>query len=143
MDAQTFKQYVQERYQNQVQWYSSRATLNKRLAYICQLVIIAFSAVIPVLASLNVREWTIVLSASVAVLVGIFNYCKFEDKWHNYRTTSETMKKEKHFFDTKVNGYEDAAEPEKIFVERIESLISREHTKWRSIVNDKEKKKKG
>jgi len=142
MDMKVFEDYVENRYKPQMDWYNKKSILNKRLAHLFQIIVIVFSAVVPVLASLNIREWTIWLSASVAILVGIFNYCKFEEKWHNYRTTCETMKKEKHFFDTKVNGYENVKEPEKIFVERIESLISKENTKWLSIVKDKSDKKR-
>jgi hypothetical protein len=69
--------------------------------------------------------------------MGISNFGKFEEKWQNYRTTCELLKKEQYYFKSRINDYKTAEFPEELFVERIESLISVEHTKWAAIEKEK------
>ena len=139
MKKPEFGKYLKERYEDQVAWYDRRAVLYKRLNYIFQMPTILIAAVVPIFAVLENKWTTVVLSTMMAILTGITNLCKFEEKWHSYRTTCETLKKEYFFYKSKINEYRDAAEPEELFVERVESAISREHTKW--LVTEKGKKK--
>ena len=44
--------------------------------------------------------------------------------------TCEYLKKEKHFFIAKAGPYSDIDDPEKELAERMEEIISQEHTKW-------------
>lgn len=129
-----FDKYLVERYDRQVKWYDKKSTLNKRLADIFQISIIFLAAITPVLAALELKWPTIVSSSLIAAVSGIFRYCKFDELWHNYRTICETLRKEKNFYDFKINDYQDAENPEKVFIERVEHLISQENTEWFSIV---------
>ena len=129
-----FDKYLVERYDIEVKWYDKKSILNKRLADIFQILIILLAAITPVFAALELKWFTIVSSSLIAAISGIFRYCKFDELWHNYRTICETLRKEKNFYDFKLNDYQDAEYPEKVFIERVESLISQENTKWFSIV---------
>lgn len=95
-------------------------------------IVTVFSVLTPIL--LVIGEWftylAIVTSGIVAIgttLVRAFNY---QENWINYRTTSETLKKEMYYYKAKLSDYHDAEDPEAIFVQRVESLISRENTMW-------------
>ena len=68
---------------------------------------------------------------------GILKLCKFEELWHNYRTTCETLKNEKIQYDIKIGIYDKADNPEKTFVERAQTIISKETTIWSSTVKKK------
>ncbi|VVB93205.1 Uncharacterised protein [uncultured archaeon] len=129
-----FDKYLIERYNRQVKWYDEKSILNKKLADIFQISIIFLAAITPVLAALELKWPTIVSSSLIAAVSGIFRYCKFDELWHNYRTICETLRKEKNFYDFKMNDYEDANNPEKVFIERVEHFISQENTEWFSIV---------
>jgi hypothetical protein len=129
-----FDKYLVERYDKQVKWYDDKSILNKRLADIFQISIIFLAAITPVLAALDLKWPTIISSSLIAAVSGIFRYCKFDELWHNYRTICETLRKEKNFYDFKINDYQDAEKPEKVFIERVEHLISQENTEWFSIV---------
>jgi len=142
MDQNKFDEYVKNRYKDQVRWYDRKSVLNKRLNHTFQISIIILAAIVPIFAALQYTNVTIVFSAIVAAGIGILKYCKFEEKWHNYRTTCETLRKEKIFYDNKVNGYENADNPEKLFVERVEALISKENTKWLTIMTEESSKRK-
>jgi hypothetical protein len=142
MSKRDFNKYLKERYEDQVNWYDSKSILYKRLNYIFQVSTIVIGPIVPILALLDFKWETVLLSAMMAILIEILNFGKFEEKWHSYRTTCETLKKEKHYYQQKVNEYRDATDPEGLFVERVESLISREHTKWVTIEKGKKKENK-
>lgn len=142
MNKKEFGKYLKERYEVQVKWYDDRSILYKRLNYLFQIPTIFVSAIIPIFAVLEEKWITVILSAMVAVFIGISNFCKFEEKWHNYRTTCETLRKELYYYQSKINDYKGAVSPEDLFVQRVESTISTEHTKWLTIEKTKKKENK-
>jgi len=137
-----FNKYLEERYNDQVGWYDSRSTLLKRLNYIFQIPTIAIAAVIPIFAVLEEKWVTIILSAILAILIGILNFGRFEEKWHNYRSACEALKKEYYYYKSKINEYGDVDDPEQLLIQRVESIISREHTMWLTIEKGKKKESK-
>ena len=142
MKRDEFNKYLEERYNDQVGWYDSRSTLFKSLNYLFQIPTIAIAAVIPIFAAIEEKWATIVLSAILAILIGILNFGKFEEKWHNYRSTCETLKKEYYYYKSKIDEYGDASDQEQLFIQRVESVISREHTRWLIIEKGKKKENK-
>jgi len=48
----------------------------------------------------------------------------------NYRTTAEGLRREEQMFKTGTKEYEDAENPEKLFVERVMALTSQENRYW-------------
>ncbi len=133
MEQAKFEEYQTKRYQNQIDWYSDRATRNKRFYYAFQWGVIVLSASIPVLiASIpKTHQWiTIAISIFLAIGTTALKTFKFQENWINYRTISETLKKEKYFYDAGLDAYSDTSDKEALFVERVESLISRENSLW-------------
>jgi hypothetical protein len=139
MNESDFKKYIEQRYNHQVRWYDSKSVLNKRLNFAFQIPTIIMAALVPIFAVLEQQWVTVVLSALVAVFIGIWNLCKFEEQWHNYRSTCEALKRELFFYNAKINGYKEASEPEELFVQRVESIICGEHEKWMAIEMTKKK----
>ena len=129
-----FKKFLEGRYKEQVEWYDKKAISNKKWNNILQILVIIIAAVLPVTAVLELKWPTVILSAIIAIGIGILKYCKFEEHWHNYRTTCETLKKEKSFYEAKISEYKTSSDPEDLFVERVENLISKAHTKWDTAV---------
>jgi len=130
MDEKKFDEYIKDRYNKQVDWYDRKSIQNKQITYILQISTIIMAAIVPVFAVMENKLVTIILSISVSAGVSILKFGKFEEHWHNYRTTCETLKKEKVYYDMRLDDYEKASEPEKLFIERVEDIISKEHTKW-------------
>jgi hypothetical protein len=108
MNEPDFKKYIEQRYNRQVVWYDSKSVLNKRLNFAFQIPTIIMAALVPIFAVLEQQWVTVVLSALVAVFIGIWNLGKFEEQWHNYRSTCEALKRELFFYDAKINGYKEA-----------------------------------
>ena len=137
----SLNKYIKDRYKPQVAWYDGKAQTYKRWSNILQITIIVFAAVTPILAALKQTTLTIITSSIVAIASGLMKYMKVEDHWHSYRTICETLKKEKHYHDFKIGEYEMAKDRDKLFVNRVESIISKENTQWLTTMKKKEQTK--
>jgi len=116
--------------------------MNKRLTYLFQIPIITMAAITPVFAALEYKALTIIFSACVAAGFGVLKFCKFEDLWHSYRTTCETLKKEMVHYEMQTDVYDSADDSDKLFVERVESIVSKENVKWVTTVRENREKNK-
>lgn len=134
-------EYFEGRYRDQINWYDTKAQTYKFWSNTLQIAIIVLAAVTPIFAALNNTPITIITSSIVAIASGIMKYMKVEDHWHNYRTICETLKKEKHFYDFKIGEYEQTVDRDKLFVNRVESIISKENTTWLTTIRKKEQTK--
>ena len=81
------------------------------------------------------------MAALVAISTAALKTFKYQENWISYRTTAETLKKEIHFYEATIQGYENVEDKEALFVERVESLISRENTFWLMSHEKKEQNK--
>jgi hypothetical protein len=139
MQKTEFEEYVNGRYCEQVRWYDRKSIDNKRWYLCLEWGLIIIAAVTPILVMMHLTplsryhflNWLpVVTSGLVAVLASALKTFKFQENWANYRTTCETLRKEIHLYRFGVGAYAAADEREKFFVERVESLISRENTLW-------------
>ena len=74
------------------------------------------------------------LGAAVAILSGMLGFFKFQEKWINYRTTSEQLKKEKYLYETGTEPYNQAGKSFNLLVKNCEALISGENTEWNNYI---------
>ena len=138
MDTSSFKAYLADRYDDQIQWYDKKATENQNRYKSAQLAVIVLSALTPVLIEINIHLGSdynfgylaMFTSVTVAILTTLLKTFKYQENWLTYRNTCETLRKEKHFFDFDLGDYGNTENKQALFVERVESLISRENTMW-------------
>ena len=134
MNSQDFEKYLKERYYPQIDWYDKKAVQNKHKYTMLQWGLIILSAITPIIIALDlVKPIPIIISSFVAILTTGIKTFKFQENWINYRTTCETLKKEIHFYSAGTDDYANIKDKEAKFVERVESLISRENTLWLTI----------
>ncbi|MFM6969365.1 MAG: DUF4231 domain-containing protein [Sediminibacterium sp.] len=132
--------YIKTRIDDQIKWYSDKADTNKKLNHWTKGLIILFSSTIPLIAGLDFSP-TIknvilgILGSLIAIFSGLSGLLKFQEKWTEYRTTSETLKHEKILFQTKTGPYSEVTDPFKELVARIENLVSKEHSAWSQYIN--------
>jgi hypothetical protein len=136
----TEEEYIKKRIDDQIKWYSDKATTNKLLNHWTKGIIILFSASIPFVAGIEFCSTikNIILGglgSLIAILSGFSGLLKFQEKWAEYRTTSETLKHEKILFLTKTGPYSEEQEPFKFLVTRVENLVSKEHSAWSQYIN--------
>jgi hypothetical protein len=132
MDAD---EYLATRLEPEFNWYSQKSARNKRANTVSKSVEIVCAAIIPLLAGFSKEGNAAIaigigcLGATVATAAGISALLKFQEQWLKYRTTAESLKKEKYLFQTRVEPY-DVDNPLPVLVQRVETLISQENTNW-------------
>ena len=133
MDESNFNEYLNNRYEDQIKWYSKKSKCSKIIYQCFQWAAIVLSSTIPVLVVTlegNNKWITATFSIVLAIATAGLKTFKFQENWIAYRTIAETLKKEKHYFDADLNEYRAVNNKRQLFVERVESLISRENTLW-------------
>lgn len=130
----TPEEYIEQRVVDQINWYDSKSQKSQKwFKRIRGLEIIAASA-IPLIAGFGQgTTWSIILigilGAIVAILASLLSLNQFQENWIEYRTTCESLKHEKYLFLTNTEPYNEE-DPFGLFVQRIESLISKENSAW-------------
>lgn len=127
--------YLTDRLDDQIDWYDKKAGWNQGWFKRLQVIIIVSGALVPFLSGLVPGDLIVskiaigLLGVVVAALTAILGLYKFQENWIQYRITCESLKREKHIFQAGVAPYaeDDAFD---LLVERVESLISSEHTNW-------------
>jgi hypothetical protein len=133
MNPDAFAKYLQTRYEDQIEWYSTKASHCKRRYQEFQWGVIVLSASLPVLITAlpsSLKWLTVIISIILAIGTTALKTFKFQENWVNYRTVSEMLKKEKHFYDADVGDFARTKDKEALFVKRVEALISQENTQW-------------
>lgn len=136
----TESEYLSNRLDDQITWYSKKASKNKYFHLWSKGLVIFLSSLIPLLAgiSIDILPKDILLGTIgfiIAVLAGLSGLLKFQEKWSEYRTTSETLKHEKMLYETQTGPYDAIDEPFKLLVTRVENLISKENSAWSQYIN--------
>jgi hypothetical protein len=96
---------------------------------------IVFAALIPFLVSFvssgfsYIKVVVGILGISITIISGILALYRFQENWIEFRTTAESLKREKFLFLARVNTY-DSDNSFPLFVQRVEDLMSKENTKW-------------
>jgi hypothetical protein len=147
MESDKFDKYLNERYKNQIKWYDNESIKNQRIYKTFQSCLIILSSLTPVLIVIDFCQttntflkWSPVLtSVLVAILTSSLKSFKYQENWINYRTTCETLIKEYFYYEAGVNQYGEYEDKEALFIERVESLISRENTLWVEVCSEDKK----
>jgi hypothetical protein len=121
-----------ERLEDQLRWYDGKAVRNQRRYKWLKVLEIAVAAALPVVAALHSPVWvTGGLGAVVVVLEGVQHIFQFQENWITYRTTAEALRNERYLYLAKAGPYAGEGR-DRVLAERIEVLLSQEHTKWAS-----------
>lgn len=142
MKEEDFKKYLSDRYTDQIKWYSNKASKNKKYYQCFQWLAIILSSIVPVLIIVvpeKYQLYTVAISVLLSISTSGLKTFKFQETWINYRTISETLKKEKYFYDAELDNYSECNDRNAVFVERVEALISRENSMWIMTHTKKEK----
>jgi hypothetical protein len=125
------KQYLDERLDDQISWFSKKAADQKRRFHSYQTIVIILGAIIPLVNIINFLPIeTQVLSSLLGGLVSIFTAFnqlnKYQENWINYRDILEQLKKERVLCIYNAGDYFAMKDDEKIrkFIEKIETILS-------------------
>ena len=133
--------YLKNRIDDQINWYNSKAHINKNYHYFTKAMVIIVSSIIPLIAGIEIdgslkNVLLGLLGTCIAVVTGLTSLIKFQEKWSEYRMTAEAAIQEKILFQTLSGPYDKQAEPFKLLVKRVENLLSKEHDHWSQYINE-------
>jgi hypothetical protein len=133
--------YLNERLEKQIEWYEIKSKYNQTWFKSLRIIEILSAAVIPFVAgySESIPYSQIIigsLGVIIAICAGLSSLNKYQENWLTYRTTCETLKHEKYLFLTECKPYQEE-DAFKLFVGRVESLISKENSQWSRFTNEK------
>ncbi len=140
--------YLTDRVDGQLRYYERAANKAKRTHVAMQTMIIVLGILVPVIVNIPTdwgegldftpyaRIFITAVSLLLALLTGIANFRKYGDLWLTYRMTEELLKTEKFLFLTGSGKYENATNQFSHFVKSIEEIVSSEHIKFRSIIEE-------
>lgn len=130
------KEYMAQRVEDQINWYDRKSAWNQWWFKLLRIVEIVAAALIPLLTAfppvvekLDMKYVIGALGVLITVVAGILALFQFQERWTEYRTTAESLKKEQFLFLTRADPYT-AGDGFSMFVQKVEALISKENTNW-------------
>ena len=126
--------YILERVDDQINWYNAKSQLAQRRFKLIRGFEIIAAASIPLIAGFAVAPFPValvvgVLGASIAIVSAIASLNQYQENWTGYRGACESLRQEKFLFLTAAEPYHES-QAFSLFVQRIESLLSRENGAW-------------
>ncbi|NBC02653.1 MAG: DUF4231 domain-containing protein [Bacteroidetes bacterium] len=127
--------YLSERLQNQIDWYSRKAGSNKKAFLRISVSIALLSLSIPLCVIFLLTQDNTMIHSSwlayfgiaglmIAVLSVLNHIYNYQDRWSHYRTVGESLKKERNLYQMGTGPYSGHEEPFDLLVERVEKLVS-------------------
>jgi len=142
MPQLTSSDYLEQRLDNQINWYSDKSSRCKVWYRSLRIVEIVAAAIIPLLSGMDnllYGNWIIGgLGMLIAIAAATGSLFKYHENWIQYRATSEALKHEKFLFLGGSAPY-DGENAFQLLVQRVEGLISKENTNWMVAVKSEPK----
>ena len=140
------EEYMKNRVDNQIDWHDKKSSFNRKWYKRLQVIAILSASTIPFLSGyssgedVTIRVCIGILGLFVAAITATLSLYKFQEHWLEYRTTCESLRHEKYLYLTQTIPYH-TDNAFTTFVQRIESLISKENTDWLQYMKKPVKKK--
>lgn len=144
------EEYIKSRLEDQISWYDSKSQSAQKNYKRSGLVEFICAASIPFLAGFLSADTVILkviiglLGVIVAVITAVKGLYQWNEDWFQYRTTCESIKKEKFLYLTGTEPYDfEEKQNLSLLVQRVESLVSKENTNWAQYMMQSKNKTKG
>ena len=130
------EQYIKERLDDQIKWYSSKSRSNQKMYKRLRFLEIISASTIPFLSGFSSNipysEWIIgLLGMVIAISAGAGSLFKYHENWLEYRSTTEALKQERILYLAEVAPYDtDTEDRFKVLVTRAENIMSNEKSNW-------------
>jgi hypothetical protein len=126
----TVPQYIND----QSQWYGKESRVNKRIFLSIRAFEVVVASLIPIISLAGTwsaqRYVSAALGASIAILEGLLQLGQYQQNWHRYRTAREALKREQFLYEMSAGPYATSNDKLRLFVERADSVIGGEASKW-------------
>jgi hypothetical protein len=129
-----------ERLEDQINWYERKSAASQRWFKSLKVVVIVAAAAVPFSAGLALPPYvTGGLGVLIVVVEGLLQLNQYQQNWITYRSTCEALKHEKYLYLARAGPYAGDVAAHALLAERVESLISQEHAKWVSTLEEARK----
>jgi len=125
------------RLEDQIRWYDKKSMCAQRYYKTIKLIEVVCAASIS-LSSIYCSVIASVTGVLIVVLEAVQQLNQWHANWASYRSTCESLRHEKYCYIEKAGPYANIGSDQArvVLVERVESLISTEHSKWIRSVNN-------
>lgn len=136
------EEYIKERLNGQLKWYSEKSAKFQKKYKIWQMIKVIAALLIPLLIFLmegypDIKYAISILGAFIAFIESYLKIYNYRELWNTYRATLEKLKREKVFFLTKTGIYKTNKDSFELFVTNCEQVMKSENTIWDNITNQK------
>ncbi len=136
MDENAFNEYLEKRYEGQMNYYSKASAKNQKKYKNFQWMLIILSTLTTIMAALprdkfDLQYAVVASAALVTVITSALKTFQYQELWVNYRATSEQLKPEIYYYHFNVGDYgKEGADKESIFIKHVEAILNKEHDGW-------------
>uniref|UniRef100_UPI0040565F65 DUF4231 domain-containing protein n=1 Tax=Agathobacter sp. TaxID=2021311 RepID=UPI0040565F65 len=122
-------------------WYSKKANWYKFLYHLFSIINVA----VPLISSILITHfdgmelYVAILSAITSFSASLLSLLKVHEKWTNYRTAAEYLKKQYMLYITKTEPYDKLATRDSLYLSDIEKFMNDIHSKWYELQNSEKK----
>lgn len=129
------KDNLKERLEDQINWYASKSQSARRRSRLFGAIEIGVAVTIPLLvifgATYRYALYATALSGLIVVLIAALrNIYQLEEDWIRYRLIAESLRRERDLFPWEGAAYSSSADPVRDLVQRVEGLVTAEHSEW-------------
>jgi hypothetical protein len=124
---------ILDRLEDQIGWYDRKSLHNRKIFKRIKIAEIAAAALIPFMSAFSGPRFAWVtggLGVTITVLEGMLHLNQYEQNWISYRSTCESLRHEKYMYLGNAGPYAGLPNARALLAERVESMVSQEHSKW-------------
>jgi hypothetical protein len=118
------------RLDDQLDWYDRKSAFSKRWYIRLRLAALVSAAAVPITSTFGHSAVTSVLGVVIVIVEGVQQLNDFHENWMRYRSTAESLKHEKYLHAALAGPYHASDDPKRLLAERVEELVSTEHSRW-------------
>lgn len=126
------------RLDDQIDWYDRKSLAAQKWFKALKIIQIVCAGVVPLVTIFGVEgvllgQVTAILGLAILIVEGLQQLNQYQSNWITYRSTCESLKREKYLYLGKAGPYAGIADPIPLLADRIEGLISQETANWVSV----------
>ena len=139
------EEYLKNRLDDQINWYDRKSSQNQKTYKRLQFVLIISAASVPFISgyvdNLSYLQYLLGgIGVLIAAVTGLLSLYKFQEIWTTYRTTCESLRREKFLYLTRTDPYIEK-NAFNLLVQRIEALLAKENSSWVEVMKKTEGQK--
>ena len=139
------EEYLKDRLDDQINWYDRKSSQNQKTYKRLQFVLIISAASVPFISgyvdNLSYLQYLLGgIGVLIAAVTGLLSLYKFQEIWTTYRTTCESLRREKFLYLTRTDPYIEK-NAFNLLVQRVEALLAKENSSWVEVMKKTEGQK--